>query len=577
MDFIWQYMKKYKKYLLTNFIMAVGFIFVEIGIPTVLARGINNNFKGHNREYIMKLALTMLLFSLIGLVSLIVLAYSTNKLASSVTHDIREDVFSHVQTFSKDDYDKFGVSKLMTITGSDAYTIMQFLIMILRTGFMAPMMFITSLVMIFSKSPSLGLVTVLSIPIMVLIVFLINQRTKPLSEDQQRGLDSINRQIRESLTGIRVIRAFNNEDFKEGQFLDSSRNYADISKRMFQTVAFISPVFTLIFAIVTVAVLQIGATQVHNQVLQYGTLVAFIEYVFHALMSFLMLSTVLMMYPRTSVSVDRIREVLDTEASIVDRPKSVVPEKIRGRIEFKDVSFSYSTSSEKSVLNKISFEVDPGETVAFIGSTGSGKSTVIKLIPRLMDSTEGQILIDGRDIRDYQIDYLRSQIAYVPQKSSLFSGTIMENLRFGNREASFEEIEEAAEIAQALDFIKSSKEGYDRILAEGGSGLSGGQQQRLCIARALTRDVPIYIFDDSFSALDYKTDYSLRKRLREEIADRTKLIVAQRVSTIMDANKIVVLDSGEFVDIGSHKELLKRCEIYYEIASSQLTKEELEL
>ncbi len=577
MDFIWQYMKKYKKYLLTNFIMAVGFIFVEIGIPTVLARGINNNFKGHNREYIMKLALTMLLFSLIGLVSLIVLAYSTNKLASSVTHDIREDVFSHVQTFSKDDYDKFGVSKLMTITGSDAYTIMQFLIMILRTGFMAPMMFITSLVMIFSKSPSLGLVTVLSIPIMVLIVFLINQRTKPLSEDQQRGLDSINRQIRESLTGIRVIRAFNNEDFKEGQFLDSSRNYADISKRMFQTVAFISPVFTLIFAIVTVAVLQIGATQVHNQVLQYGTLVAFIEYVFHALMSFLMLSTVLMMYPRTSVSVDRIREVLDTEASIVDRPKSVVPEKIRGRIEFKDVSFSYSTSSEKSVLNKISFEVDPGETVAFIGSTGSGKSTVIKLIPRLMDSTEGQILIDGRDIRDYQIDYLRSQIAYVPQKSSLFSGTIMENLRFGNREASFEEIEEAAEIAQALDFIKSSKEGYDRILAEGGSGLSGGQQQRLCIARALTRDVPIYIFDDSFSALDYKTDYSLRKRLREEIEDRTKLIVAQRVSTIMDADKIVVLDSGEFVDIGSHKELLKRCEIYYEIASSQLTKEELEL
>jgi len=576
LNLIWKYLKKYKKYILINVLSVFGFILIEIGIPTLLATGINNGFNNHNTSYILKLALLMLLFATVGLISLIILAYSTNKLASYVTRDLRNDIFETVQAYSKDDYDKFGVSRLITNTGADAYTIMQFLIMILRTGLMAPLMFLISLLMIFTKSTSLGFITLLAIPLMVVLILLINTRTKPLSEAQQKGLDNINLQIKESLTGLRVIRSFNNEKFKESQFTESSVNYANISKKMFQTVALISPVFTLIFTIVVVLVLQIGSTQVHNQVLQYGTLVAFIEYVFHALMSFLMLGTVLMMYPRAAVAMERIGQVLKQDPSIKSKNKAIRKDKLNGKIEFKNVSFAYSDSAEKSVLKNISFSANPGETVAFIGSTGSGKSSVIKLIPRLVDVTEGQVLVDGIDIRDYDLDFLRSQIGYVPQKSNLFSGSIKDNLLFGNSKASDEELEKAAKIAQAYEFIHNSPEGYSRILSEGGINLSGGQQQRLCIARALTRNVPIYIFDDSFSALDYKTDYILRKELKKEVSGATILIVAQRVGTIMDADKIVVLDSGELVDIGTHKELLKRCDVYYQIASSQLTKEELE-
>ena len=576
LNLIWKYLKKYKKYILINVLSVFGFILIEIGIPTLLATGINNGFNNHNTSYILKLALLMLLFATVGLISLIILAYSTNKLASYVTRDLRNDIFETVQAYSKDDYDKFGVSRLITNTGADAYTIMQFLIMILRTGLMAPLMFLISLLMIFTKSTSLGFITLLAIPLMVVLILLINTRTKPLSEAQQKGLDNINLQIKESLTGLRVIRSFNNEKFKESQFTESSVNYANISKKMFQTVALISPVFTLIFTIVVVLVLQIGSTQVHNQVLQYGTLVAFIEYVFHALMSFLMLGTVLMMYPRAAVAMERIGQVLKQDPSIKSKNKAIRKDKLNGKIEFKNVSFAYSDSAEKSVLKNISFSANPGETVAFIGSTGSGKSSVIKLIPRLVDVTEGQVLVDGIDIRVYDLDFLRSQIGYVPQKSNLFSGSIKDNLLFGNSKASDEELEKAAKIAQAYEFIHNSPEGYSRILSEGGINLSGGQQQRLCIARALTRNVPIYIFDDSFSALDYKTDYILRKELKKEVSGATILIVAQRVGTIMDADKIVVLDSGELVDIGTHKELLKRCDVYYQIASSQLTKEELE-
>lgn len=576
MRLIWKYIKKYKKYIFINFFSVMGFILIEIGIPTVLATGINNEFMNHDPNYIIRLALYMLLISIVGLIALIVLAYSTNKMVTDLVMDLRNDLFEKVQSFSEDEYTKFGISRLITNTGSDAYTIMQFLIMILRTGLMAPMMFVASLVLIFSKSKSLALVTLGSIPLMLVVIVLINRRTKPLSKRQQVGLDNINLQIRESLTGLRIIRGFNNEDFKEAQFDEVSYRYADISKKLFQTTAFISPSFTVIFGLVQVAVIYFGAQQINAGILEYGTLVAFIEYVFHALMSFLMLATVLMMYPRASVAMQRINEVLEEEPTIQSKAKGIKDKEIKGRIEFNNVNFAYSDSSEKSVLRDINLVVEPGETAAFIGSTGSGKSTLIKLIPRLLDVSHGEILIDGIDLRDYDLDYLRGNIGYVPQKSTLYTGTIKENLQFGNRDARMEDIERAADIAQAKDFIEGNPEKYERILSEGGTNLSGGQQQRLCIARALTRNVPIYIFDDSFSALDYKTDSILRKRLGKEITESTKLIVAQRVSTVMDADKIMVLDKGKVVGIGKHRELLKTCEIYYQIASSQLTKEELE-
>lgn len=576
MKFVWNYLKRYKSYLFVNLISASGFLLIDLGIPTLIAMGINNNFMDQDTSYILKLSFFMLLFAIIGLLMLILLAYSSNKLVSNVIRDIRNDLFAQIELLSKDNFDKFGVSRLITNTGTDAYTIMQFLIVILRIGIMAPFMFIVSIFLIFRQSRSLALITVLAIPMMVITIALINTRTKPLSSKQQKGLDNINLQIRESITGLRVIRGFNREDFKASQFENSSLNYANISKKLFQTVAFISPVFTLVFTVVQSSVMYVGAIQVNDGVLEYGMLVAFIEYVFMALLSFLMLGSVLMMLPRAQVAISRIEEVMEETPDIKSKTNSIKNNEVKGNVEFKNVSFAYSNDSEKPVIKNVSFKSKPGETIAFIGSTGSGKSTIMKLIPRLVDVTEGAILIDDIDIRDYDLDHLRSNIGYVPQKSTLFSGTIKENLQFGNKDASMEELKAAASIAQAEEFINSTPEGFDRVLSEGGTNLSGGQQQRLCIARALTRDVPIYIFDDSFSALDYKTDSILRHRLKDEITDATFFIVAQRVGTVMDADKILVIDKGEVVGMGTHKELLKSCEVYYQIASSQLTKEELE-
>ena len=577
MKFIWNYLKRYKTYLFINLISGFGFIIINLGIPTIIAKGINTNFQNQDMSYIIKISLYMLLFALVGLGSLILLAYFSNKLVSNVTRDMRNDLFKKVQSLSKDNYDEFGVSRLLTNTGNDAYTIMQFLIMILRIGVMAPFMFIASVFLIFTQSKLLAIITVLAIPTMVIAMILINLKTEKLSIHQQKGLDKINLQIRETITGLRVIRGFNRQDFKAEQFDYVSSDYANVSKKLFQTIGVVSPAFTLIFTVVQSSVMYFGVNQVNDGVLEYGMLVAFIEYVFMALLSFLMLGSVLMMLPRAQVAVARIKEVMDSEPTIYSKKNAIKNNNIEGRVEFKNVSFAYSNDSEKSVLKDISFTSKPGETVAFIGSTGSGKSTILKLIPRLVDVTEGSITIDDVDIRDYDLSYLRKNIGYVPQKSTLFSGTIMENLKFGNRDANEEEIKRATSIAQANEFINSHPDGFNRVLSEGGTNLSGGQQQRLCIARALTRDVPIYIFDDTFSALDYKTDSVLRHTLKENITDATFFIVAQRVGTIMDADKILVIDNGEVVGVGTHKELLNSCEVYYQIASSQLTKEELEI
>lgn len=577
MKFIWNYLKRYKAYLFINLISGFGFIIINLGIPTIIAKGINTNFHNQDMSYIIKISLYMLLFALVGLGSLILLAYFSNKLVSNVTRDMRNDLFRKVQSLSKDNYDEFGVSRLLTNTGNDAYTIMQFLIMILRIGVMAPFMFIASVFLIFTQSKLLAIITVLAIPTMVIAMILINLKTEKLSIHQQKGLDKINLQIRETITGLRVIRGFNRQDFKAEQFDYVSSDYANVSKKLFQTIGVVSPAFTLIFTVVQSSVMYFGVNQVNDGILEYGMLVAFIEYVFMALLSFLMLGSVLMMLPRAQVAVARIKEVMDSEPTIYSKKNAIKNNNIEGRVEFKNVSFAYSNDSEKSVLKDISFTSKPGETVAFIGSTGSGKSTILKLIPRLVDVTEGSITIDDVDIRDYDLSYLRKNIGYVPQKSTLFSGTIMENLKFGNRDANEEEIKRATSIAQANEFINSHPDGFNRVLSEGGTNLSGGQQQRLCIARALTRDVPIYIFDDTFSALDYKTDSVLRHTLKENITDATFFIVAQRVGTIMDADKILVIDNGEVVGVGTHKELLNSCEVYYQIASSQLTKEELEI
>lgn len=575
MRFVITYLAKYKKYLILNILGAFGFIVVEIGIPTLFSQGISDRFGEGNTNYILMLMFKMYLLALIGFILAILLSYATDKVTSKITRDVRDDLFRQIQGFSRMEYEKFGVARFITNTGTDAYTIMQFLTLILRTGFIAPMMIVSAFVLIFSKSQTLGIITFILSPLMLLGVYIINKKIHKLSTDQQKKLDNINRNMRENFTGLRVIRAFNKEEFQKKRFANVNRDYMNVSITLFQRIAFIGPIFSVVFATIIMIIIQLGSVYVSDGILEVGSLTAYIEYIFHALFSFLMLGNTLIMYPRFEVATERLKEVFNTQSSITSNTATSDKKITEGTIVFENVSFYYSDQAEESVLSNINFTAKAGETVAFIGSTGSGKSTLIKLLPRFFDVTTGRILIDNVDIREYPLAELRQKISYVPQKATLFSGTIKENLRFGDATATDEALAYAAEIAQAKDFIESLPHQYDEMLAEGGINLSGGQKQRLCIARTLVRKAPIYIFDDSFSALDYKTDAMLRKRLAEEVTDATILIVAQRVGTIMNANKIIVLNEGEIVGTGTHQELLRTNKIYREIAQSQLSEEEL--
>lgn len=558
-----------------SLITSVGFIFTEIGIPTIFAEGISNNFMNGDTKYIIILALKMFILATLGLIMLLILAYSSNRIASKIVRDLRNDLFGHIQSLSRNEYEEFNISRLITNIVNDCFIIMQFLIMILRMGLLAPLMIFSSFFMIYRKSPKIALLTIAAVPLLLIGVYFVNKITKILSKKQQKKLDVINRDMRESLTGIRVIRAFNREEFQSERFKETNGDYSSLATKLFQKMALFSPIFTVVFSIVMVIVVYLGADYVNQGILQIGALSAFIEYVFHALYSFLILASVLVMYPRFAVAVNRVNDILNTNPSIISNKNEELEIK-KGKIEFKDVSFAYADSSKEYVLKNLNFTVNPGETVAFIGSTGSGKSTLVRLIPRIFDTTKGSILIDDVNVKNYSLEELRGSIGFVPQKAVLFSGTIRENLQFGNIYSTDKDLEYAVDIAQAKDFISTKKDGFDEILSEGGTNLSGGQKQRLCIARALTRHSPIYIFDDSFSALDYKTDAILRKRLKEEIKDSTFLIVAQRVATIMNADRIFVINNGEIQEQGTHKELLKTSKIYREIAESQLGKEELE-
>lgn len=570
-----KYLMRYKRFLLLNLIGAFGFIVIELGIPTLLAQGISNNFDGRNPAYMTTLAVKMLICALVGLILLLIMAYAIDRVTSMIVRDIRNDLFTHIQRFSADDYERFGVSRLITNTGNDAYMIMQFLTLILRTGFIAPLMLTSAFVLIFRQNVPLALISIGMTPIIFIAVYFINKRVHRLSAKQQTGLDNINQNMRENLTGLRVIRAFNKESFQTSRFAELNTTYRHISDEMYQKLAFISPIFSVVFCTILVLVINLGSLYISRGELSVGSLSGFIEYIFHALFSFLMLGNVLILYPRFEVSTSRIQEIFNTNPTILENPDGVQSNEHIGHIAFDHVSFSYGDGSEERVLDDISFTAEPGQVIAFIGSTGSGKSTLARLIPRLFDVSQGKILIDGVDVRDYQLQALRKKISYVPQKATLFAGTIRENLLFGDQSATDEDLASAIEIAQAKDFIDNLPEQYDTVLAEGGSNLSGGQKQRLCIARALVKKAPIYLFDDSFSALDYKTDANLRRRLNQELATTTMIIVAQRISTIRNADKIIVLNEGQIVGTGTHRELLSTNAVYQEIAKSQLTEEEL--
>nr|WP_202608603.1 ABC transporter ATP-binding protein [Enterococcus mundtii] len=572
---MWHYTMRYKKYLVLNFICVFGFILIELGLPTILARMIDVGILNDDFDYVKQQGLLMIGITVIGIIMNIFLGYFGSRITTNIVADIRDDLFKHIQTYSHQEYETLGVSSLITRTTNDAYQIMLFLQNILRIGFMAPMMFVVSLYMVMRTSPSLGLYVIGALPFLLLAVVGIAKFSEPLSKIQQKNLDRINSILRENLSGLRVIRAFVNEKFEEKRFEKVNENYASSSKSLFRLMAVAQPGFFFLFNIVMILIIWSGTLQIADGQLQVGNLIAFIEYIFHALFSFMLFASVFMMYPRAAVSASRIQEALNATPAIVEDPNGIAETKTKGYIEFKNVTFAYPGHSQEPVIRNVSFTASPGETVAFIGSTGSGKSTLIQLIPRFYDVTHGEILIDGVDVRKYKLSKLRQKIGFIPQKALLFTGTIAENLRYGKEDATQEEMERAADIAQATDFISKKADGYDEHLSEGGANFSGGQKQRLAIARAIIRRPEIYIFDDSFSALDYQTDAKLRARLKKETTESTVLIVAQRVGTIMHADKIIVLNEGEVVGMGTHRELLENCPIYYDIAASQLSKEEL--
>ena len=570
MLYIWSYLKRYPKWLILDFLGAVFFVIVNLGLPTVLARMIDQGINQGNEEKLYFWAVIMLVIIVLGTFGRIVLSYAASKLTTNMVKDMRNDVYAKLQEYSHHEYEQIGVSSLVTRITSDAFVLMQFAEQTLKLGVITPMMMLSSVLMIFLTSPSLAWIVAFSVPFLAVVVVYVAVKTRPLSEKQQKTLDKINQYVRENLMGLRVIRAFAREEFQEERFAEQNAIYADNSSRLFKLTGLTEPLFVQIIIAMIVAIVWFALDPLQQGSLQIGDLVAFIEYSFHALLSFLFLSSLFTMYPRTAVSSERLKEIMDMPISIDPNENGIRETETHGYLEFENVTFAYPGETENPVLHNISFSAKPGETIAFIGSTGSGKSSLVQLIPRFYDVTLGKIKVDGVDVREYRLKSLRQKIGFIPQKALLFTGTIAENLRYGKEDASREELNQAADVAQAKDFIESREEGFGTHLAEGGSNLSGGQKQRLSIARAVIKEPDIYIFDDSFSALDYRTDAILRRRLKEVTQNATVLIVAQRVGTIMDADQIIVLDKGEIVGRGRHEKLMATNDIYREIAESQL-------
>ena len=541
----------------------------------MLARMIDEGINPKQTDRLFFWAWVMFGVIILGVLGRIVLAYAAGKLTTTMVQDMRNNLYAKLQEYSHHEYEQIGVSSLVTRLTSDAFVLMQFAEQTLKMGVITPMMMLSSILMIFLTSPSLAWIVAVSVPFLAVVVIYVAVKTKPLSEKQQKTLDKINQYVRENLTGLRVIRAFAREEFQEKRFADENEVYAQNSNKLFKLTGLTEPLFVQIIIAMIVAIVWFALDPLRDGSLEIGNLVAFIEYSFHALLSFLFLANLFTMYPRTAVSSQRLKEVMDMPISINPNEDGVTETETQGYLEFDNVTFAYPGETESPVLHNISFKAKPGETIAFIGSTGSGKSTLVQLIPRFYDVTLGKILVDGVDVREYNLKALRQKIGFIPQKALLFTGTIAANLRYGKEEASQEELSQAADVAQAKDFIESREERFETHLAEGGSNLSGGQKQRLSIARAVVKKPEIYIFDDSFSALDYKTDAVLRRRLKEVTGQATVLIVAQRVGTIMDADQIIVLDQGEIVGRGKHEELMETNDIYREIADSQLKNQAL--
>ena len=526
-------------------------------------------------SYIFRTGGKMLLMALLLAVCAISVGFCGSRMGAGIARDLRRDIFAKVTSFTNNEYDKFGTASLITRSTNDVTQVQGLVTMGLRIMCYAPIIGIGGTIMALSKSVSMAWVIALAVVLILGLICTISAIAMPRFKIMQQLVDKLNLVSRENLSGMMVIRAFATQDFEEKRFDKANKDLADNNLFVFRAMATMMPVMMLVMNGVSLLIVWVGGHQIADSAMQVGDMMAFIQYTMQIIMSFLMISMMFVMVPRASVSAGRIADVLASESSVQDAPQPRhLPEKVKGLVQFNDVSFHYEGADE-NVLEHVTFTARPGETTAFIGSTGSGKSTLINLIPRFYDVSAGSVTVDGVDVRDIPQHELRDAIGYVPQKGVLFSGDISSNLRYGGEDADADVLRRADEAAQATEFIDELPDGFETAISQGGTNVSGGQRQRLSIARALVKKAPVYIFDDTFSALDFKTDAKLRKALKGYTEGATVLIVAQRVSTIMHAEQIVVLDEGRVMGIGTHRELLASCKTYREIAESQLSKEEL--
>ena len=526
-------------------------------------------------DYIIKAGLNMLLIAMISMLAAVIVGYLGAQVAASLSRSLRADVFGKVVAFSNVEMDKYSTASLITRTTNDIQQIQMLTMMLFRIVIYAPILGIGGVIKVMNTDTNMSWIIVLAVSVISVVVLTLFLVAMPKFKKVQKLIDKLNLVTREALTGLPVIRAFSKQKHEEARFDSVNKDLTGTSLFVNRMMGVMMPVMMLMMNGIAILIVWVGAHQIDEGGMQIGSMMAFIQYSMQIIMAFLMISAVSIMIPRASVSLQRVGEVLRTDVSIKDDPSPVkLDGKIKGKVEFRDVSFKYP-DAEDYVLCGINFTAEPGKTTAVVGGTGSGKSTLVNLIPRFFDVTEGEVLIDGVDIRRMSQHDLRERIGYVPQRGILFSGTIDSNLRYGREEATAEELIEAAETAQAIDFIKEKPEGFGSEISQGGTNVSGGQKQRLSIARALVKKPEIYIFDDTFSALDFRTDAELRKALAKKTGGATILIVAQRIGTIMHADKIVVLDEGEVVGVGKHEDLILSCEVYRQIALSQLSVEEL--
>lgn len=571
---LFKYLRPYRIAIISAIVLIFTQVLLELLLPTLMGNIIDIGVRNGDRAYILKTGGLMVLIAIVVILLAIISIYLSSRVAMAFARDLRSQVFKKVEGFSLDEFDKIGTPSLITRTTNDIIQIQQLVMMSLRIMARAPLITLGSVIMAVYKNARLSLVIILVLPILIISVLTVTRRGIPLFRAIQTKIDRLNQVLRENLTGVRVIRAFNRQNYEQARFRLANEDLTDTTIKVSKIMATMVPFMTLALNLTIVAVIWFGSINIDRGAMQLGDLMAFIQYVIQSMFYLVMLSMIFVMVSRASASAARINEILDMDSEIRDPEKSSIKNIEIGSVEFRDVSFSYF-GAEKPALKNISFTARPGEVTAIIGGTGSGKSTLINLIPRFYDVAEGSILIDGVDIRQIGQKILRDAIGLVPQRAVLFTGTVTDNIKYGREDAGAEEIRQAARVAQAEDFVLKMEEGFDSIIAQGGTNLSGGQKQRLSIARALVRRAKIYLFDDSFSALDFKTDAKLRAALREEILGATLIIVAQRVSTVMDADQIIVLDEGRIAGVGSHRDLLKTCTVYREIVASQFSEEEI--